>query len=291
MAREITCINEDGVAIVLKDRFSPWELQSCEGLYESNSPITTLSDTMSDGSVYQGSKLSQRNIVLTLRDRPTGNHMTNRSLLYTVFKPKAVGTLIYTGDKVSRVINYYVEKIYIDAVKSSRMATISLICPDPYFYDPVENVVSMGGWDPLFEFSHEFTSEGEEFGSRNQELLKQIVNTNVDDIGITVVLTASGAVVNPVIYHVEQGIHIAVGTDDKPFTLNAGEKLIITTHENNKHILLASNNVVTEVNEYLSEDSDFIQLQYGVNTFGYSATAGADYLTIEIAYRYQYLGV
>lgn len=291
MAREIICINEDNVSISLKDKFTPWELQSCEGIYESNSPVNTLSDSMTDGSVYQGSKLTQRNIILTLRDRPTGNHMANRALLYTVFKPKTAGTFIYKENGVTRYAKYYVEKLYIDAIKGSRAATISLICPDPYFYDPAEMVVSMGGWIPQFEFPHEFTEDGEEFGIRDQELLKQIVNTNADDIGITLTLMGTGAIVNPVIHHLETQTHVAVGTTAKPFTLLVGEKLIITTHDNNKHIYLLSNNTLTEINEYLSEDSSFIQLQYGLNTFGYSADAGADYLSIDIAYRYQYLGV
>ena len=291
MAREITCINEDNVQIVLRDKVTPWVLQSCEGLYEYNSPVLTLADSMTDGSIYQGSQLSQRNIILTVRDGPTSNHLNNRKLLYTVFKPKSIGTLIYKENGIRRLINYYVEKVYADSDKRSRAATISLICPDPYFYDPVEMVESMAGWVPGFEFRHEFISAGEEFGSRNQELIKKITNTNADDIGIRVSMAASGAVVNPALYHIETNTHIAVGTVSKPFTLNAGETLVITTHTGNKHIYLLSNNTYTEVNEYLSEDSDFIQLQYGDNTFGYGADSGSDYLSIEIAYRYKYLGV
>lgn len=46
-----------------------------------------------------------------------------------------------------------------------------------------------------------------------------------------------------------------------------------------------------EINEYLDEDSDFIQLQHGTNTIRYTADAGEDYLNVTVSYRFRYLGV
>lgn len=289
-ARSITCINEDNVSITLTDKFSPWELQTAEGLYEMNSPVNTLANTMSDGSTYQGSQVAQRNIILTLRDADE-NHMDNRALLYMVFKPKAKGQLRYTENDVTRIIDYYVEKAYIDAINRARAATISLICPDPYFRDQDGIVVSMADWRGQFEFEHEFTSGGEAFGYRNNEQIKTITNFNADGIGLTITLTANGSVTNPSIHHVEQQKHIYVGTNSKPFSMAAGDQLIISTHTNNKHIWKISNGATVEVNEYLSEDSDFIQLAYGDNNISYDAASGVGYLTVDIAYQYKYLGV
>ena len=47
----------------------------------------------------------------------------------------------------------------------------------------------------------------------------------------------------------------------------------------------------TEINEYLDEGSDFIQLVHGKNTFTYAAAAGRDYMNVTITYRFRYLGV
>ena len=124
------------------------------------------------------------------------------------------------------------------------------------------------------------------------EKLKTIDNTSAaDNIGITVVITASGPVVNPSIYHVEEGESITVGTSGKKMEMTAGDKLVITTETNNKHAYLIRGGVQKEVNEYLSEDSEFIQLQHGSNTLGYLAESGDDYMTVEVSYRYRYLGV
>ena len=54
---------------------------------------------------------------------------------------------------------------------------------------------------------------------------------------------------------------------------------------------LVRDGVKQEINEYLDEDSDFIQLQHGTNTIRYTADAGEDYLNVTVSYRFRYLGV
>ena len=157
---------------------------------------------------------------------------------------------------------------------------------------PSDITVTMAGWISYFEFAHEFPPEGEELEARVEEKLKTIDNTSAaDNIGMTIVIQAAGAVTNPSIYHVEQGEQITVGTSGKPLHLVAGDEVTITTGTNNKHVYLTHEGVKTEINEYLSEDSEFIQLEHGKNTIGYSATAGENYMTVQISYRYRYLGV
>ena len=46
-----------------------------------------------------------------------------------------------------------------------------------------------------------------------------------------------------------------------------------------------------KINEYLDEESEFIQLVHGRNTFIYDADGGEDYLNVTITYRFRYLGV
>lgn len=292
MAREIICTNEDEISISLTDSFSPWLLQSCEGIYEVSNKITTSENTMNNGSTFQGSNARERNIILVLRDRPEADHQANREYLYSVFKPRSVGKFTYQENGIIRMIDYYVESILIDAAKRSRTATISLICTNPFFQAPDESIVKIAGWNAYFQWPHEFPAEGEEFGARSNERLKEIDNsTAADGIGITITVEANGPVTTPTIYQVEQGNEITIGTDSNPLYLYAGEKLIITTHTNNKHVYMVREGVKTEINEYLTEDSEFLQLMHGINTFGYSAVSGVEYISISIAYRYQYLGV
>lgn len=291
-ARKIVCTNEDGLELILTDTFSPFVLESCEGIYEFKNKVSTSENTMTDGATYQGSVTSMRNIILTLRDRPEADHRANRALLYNLFKPKSPGKFEYIENDESRSISYYVEQVYVTGEERSRRATISLLCPDPFFVAPDDITVQMAGWVSNFEFVHEFLDEGETFGDRINEKIKSIENSSAaDNIGLTIKLEAGGPVVSPTLYHIEQNESITVGTEANPLSMANGDVVIITTGTNDKHVYLVSSGVKTEINEYLSEESEFLQLMHGTNTFGYSAVSGEEYLTVTISFRYRYLGV
>lgn len=278
------------MAVTFTSQFSPYLLTDCDGIYTVSNNVTTSDNTMVDGATYQGSVAKKRNIVLTLKDKE--NHLANRQQLYQLFMPRTKGTFTYEEDDEIRTIDYYVESIDIDSQNRVRTATVSLICPDPYFQATSDNMVEMAGWQKQFEFQHEFLSIKEELGIRVDERIKTITNeTGSEGIGLTITIKAIGNVTNPKITLVETGESIQVGTSANPMNLVSGEYLTITTGTNNKNVTKTSGDETTNVNEYLTEDSEFIQLQSGDNTFGYSAASGVDYMTVAIVYRLKYLGV
>ena len=77
MKRKIICTNEDGMEVVFSSTFSPFLLESCDGIYSVQNNVTSSENTMTDGSTYQGSVTQMRNIVLTLWDRPDADHQAN----------------------------------------------------------------------------------------------------------------------------------------------------------------------------------------------------------------------
>jgi len=292
--REIICRNEDDVEI----RFSYEEeaeyfLESLEGFTSITNKVATSENTTIDGSTYQGSVTSQRNLVITCS--MDNDYQNRRNQLYKCFKPKATGTLTFIEDDEKRVIDYKVENVDVDEKGVIRYGTLSLICPDPFFKDLEDLTVTMAGWEADFEFEHEFLADeegGEELGHRSAEITKVIENDSAaDNIGIRVDIEATGAVVNPAVYHQEQGEHIRIGTDANPFTMQSGDILRITTGTNEKDVVLVRGETKTSVNEYLDEESEFIQLVHGPNTITYAADAGRDYMNVTIIYRYRYLGV
>lgn len=292
MARKISCVNENGVQLDFTDAFTPWLLENCEGIYEVRNNVATSENTMTDGSTYQGSSTEMRNIVLTLRDLPEADHAANRRFLYSLFKAKSPGVFTYYEGETEKRIDYYVESVEIDSVPRSRRATVSLLCPDPFFVDLDDISVQMAGWVANFQWQHEFSAQGEEFGYRTAEYMKTIENESAaDHIGLTITIEAFGPAQNPSITHVEQGESIEIGTESQPLNLVSGDKVIITTHTNNKHAYLVRDGVKTDINEYLSEDSEFLQIMSGDNTFGYSAASGDSYLSVTISFRYRYTGV
>lgn len=288
--RLITCTNEDGISLYFGVSFSPFILESVDGVYSIKNKVSTVENTMIDGSTYQGSVAEMRNIVLTLRDK--NSHKFNRELLYRCFKIDSKGQLKYKEDDSVKVIDYYVESISITGDYESRSATVSLLCPDPFFYDENDINVYLAEWNPAFKFIHEFKATKEEIGYRSLVKIQNIINeTATDNIGITIQITAKGTVKNPRIIHAESNRIIKVGYESKPLLMSAGDILTISTVTGNKHVYLLSEGVRTEINHYLTEDSEYFQLQRGNNHIGYDADGGLDNISIKITYRLKYSGV
>lgn len=290
--RIITCTNEDGLGIRFGLLDSPWKLLNVEGLYKVGADVYTSDNTMTDGSTYQGSTLKERNIVLTMQDRPF-SHRTSRKLLYDVFKTKSnKGVFSYAEDGDIRTINYVVEEIEIEDNGNVREATVSLICPDPNFESPHDISVIVAGWSNLFEFDFEITEDGIEFEEKTSERLKTVSNdSGSDNIGVTITIEAKGEVVNPTVAKVETQEYFTLGTSEEPFEMHSGDVVTITTHTNNKHVYLTRDGVKQECNEYQTEDSEYIQLMRGDNTIGFNADEGSDYMNVTVEFRYKYPGV
>lgn len=286
--RRITCMSKDGYSLTFTEKgFTPFLLCSCDGVYTVANNVTMSDNTMTDGATFQGSVMKKRNIVLVLRD--TDDFAYNRNLLNKLFKAGEAGTLVYEDELNTRQIEYYVESIESDGVWGSRMYTVSLLCDDPYFYEMDDITVELASWEDGFEFIHEFVAEGEQFGYRSEIMSQTIYNENAANrIGMEIIVGCLGAVQNPKITHVEQEKSITIGSSAKPFNMVSGDVLRITTGTNDKHVYLTHEGVTSEVNEYLTEDSEFIQLIRGANTIGYSAGSGASNMTLSITYRMRY---
>ncbi|MDD6666725.1 MAG: phage tail family protein [Lachnospiraceae bacterium] len=291
--RKIICKRGNLELTFGEDPHSPFFLTDADGLYSTEVDVNTTDNVFEDGSTYQSSRITARNITLTIRDRGKDDHISVRNMIMSLFSPKAKGRLTIKendGDTENeKVIDYYVEKIISDGLNSSREFTISLICPDPYFYDPDDKVVRMASYAGLFTFQHNFTASREEIGARIQAKSSSISNEiGADAVGLTITFSVHGAVTNPSVTRVESQETIQIGTSSKPLSLVYGDLLTVTTGSGNKHIYLTRSGVQSEINQYLSSDSSFFELHQGDNTIGFSADSGSGNLDITISYRMRY---
>lgn len=323
--RKITCTNKDGDSIVFReDGFAPFLLVSADGIYDSVYSVNLMDNAITDGAIYQNSRAQFRNIVLTVEDVSTYRHIENesddiyissaritgktleiidtvnpngtaaqdyvshRSLLDKVFKEGELGRLSFVEDVEERVIDYYVEKVTGTGANPSRTHTISLICPDPFFYDPYDTRVYLAQIIADFQFTHEFKAEGEEFG-HSRGVYENIYNESANEnVGLTIYISGAGDIVNPIITRMEDNSFIQIGDTSNPFTLEPGDSLIITTGAGNKHVYHNQNGTITEINYRLAVGSTFIQLKRGNNNIAFNATVGKNSAILEISYRLQY---
>lgn len=291
MARKVTCTNNQGTTITFgENAFEPFLLAYIDGVYETENNVIITANTMSDGGTYQGSTKKVRNIVLGISDKASNVYRINsRDVLYNLFPKNELGTLTYWEDGIERVINYRVESVKQGAW-DKRLYTVSLLCDDPYFYAKNDIHISMASAISNFEFEHEFYS-WEEISYISQNRIATVDNMNaVDDIGLTITITTKGNASNITVTRIESDEHITVGHSGKPLNMILGDKLIITTGNGDKHVYFERDGEREEINEYITEDSVFIQLARGINNIGYSAESGEENLTVELSYKLKYEG-
>lgn len=290
--RYITCTCGDMQITAGETPSSPLYLVDADGLYDMDASVNVTDNTLSDGGIYQSTLIKPRNITLTIRDKSTDDHISIRNAMFAVFRPGASGRLRISdadGDtSQARVIDYYSENISSDGLNNSRTYSVSLICPDPYFYAETDALVNMATWMGTFEFPHDSPEEGEEFGYRAKERNSQITNiSGADNTGFEADIDILGAVRNPAIVKVETGERIKLGSSGNALSLVYGDKVTIITG-NAKHCYLTREGVKTEINQYLTSDSVMFDLDAGSQTIGYEADSGIDNMSVRIIYRMRY---
>ena len=282
---------EDGIGLVVDGNCPGILIERVDGIYAFQGEVQTSPYSQTNGDRYRHSRVIKRNIVV--QGKIFDNFWSNRQLMYRVFRTGSLGRFCYTEpDRSNRYADYYVEKVDIDQSYNVGQYQISLICPDPFFYDGSPQVVDLATWISDFVFQHDFVLGGEELGHRETSMIKEIENLNgVDGIGIKITMSATGEVVNPFVYLYETGEEIRVGTTDNPYTLDSTKQIEIETETGKKNIIQVQNGIRTRINEYLDVDSSFFQLAAGINTIGYNAASGAEHMNVHIEYRMRYLGV
>lgn len=290
--RSATFTNTDDNINLIVDGDCPGILiESIDGIYAFTGEVKTSPYSQTHGDRYKNTRATKRNIVI--QGKIFDDFWNNRQLMYRVFRLGSVGKFCYTEpDRSNRYADYYVESCEIDQDPYRGQYQISLICPDPFFYAAESEYIDLAAWISDFTFEHNFLAAGEELGHRETSMIKEVQNLNgVDGIGLKIVLTASGDVTNPYVYLYETGERITIGTDSNPYTLTSSKRVEIDTTTGKKNIVQIANNAETRINEYLDPDSSFFQLGAGINTIGYNAGSGANYLNVHIEYKMRYLGV
>ena len=305
MIKTITYRNAAGDSIVFPAGFSaasPFVLQDASGVLEAKADTFTTGGALSDGVTWQGSRLKERNIVLTVRDNPRSDHATNRARLFTVFKFKEEGVVTVSNENgVVRSIGAVVESVTPDLKSRSNSYQISLLCPNPYWTDADTQEADVSSWEDgwewpitaqddsgLFEIVSDTPEEDVfEFGSRTESVIADIVNTGDVTCGIVVLFSALGIASNPGILNPDTGEFLRVN-----LTMTAGDTLEIDTRYGHRTAVLSSGGVKTNVFRLVDPDSVFLQLKPGDNHVKAQSGAGdTSDLDITIFWDNQYLSV
>lgn len=262
-------------------------IESVSGL-GADYEVLTSKNSGQDGENYNGSTAEKRNIVIVLDVRKK-DYAAQRDRLYSYFQPRSIGTLYYYDDSIARKIQYYVESVEPSGDGLVRNLTLSLICPDPKFYDLEDQLTQLATWQGRITFPlriHPPFVVAEKMNT----LIGNVRNDSSVPMGLTVRFSASGEVTNPSLYDVNRHDLMQIGTADQPMTMHIGDVIIVTTGEGNKRVRMVSGGTTTNVNNMMAYPPKWLKAYQGDNLFRYNADQGIDNLSVSILSTQAYWG-
>lgn len=281
----IICENANGDRLNLTDDFNRF-ITTYSGLNPPNATINSDTIVNKDGSVFSKSKLNERNIVLSIHIR--GDVESNRHLLYKIFRSKQYVKLYYQNNHRDVYTEGYIESIECDQFTEDEIMQVSIICHDPYLKDLTDTVVKDEKSIEMFHFPWSITASGIPFGEVLKGTNNDIYYQGDTNIGFILTMEAPyGNVKNPSITDM---IHI------KQMKLNVemetGDKIVICTIPGSKSIKWFHDGDEINILGYLTNDSQWLEIDIGENSFQISADEDTDLnLVSRLQYRNQYEAV
>lgn len=307
MIKSVTVTNYLGDSIKLelvRPEKSGFIVKSIEGLGPSPANVNTTEVSTNDGSLFNSARSSQRNIVFKLQFTETDTESIEdiRQKTYRYFPlKKNLTLLIETDNRIVSTVGYPEtnEPNIFDA--NGEGCSISIICPDPYFYSAGENGINetvFYGVQASFEFPFENNSLTEpllEFGIIMNQTENVITYHGDSEIGLTISIHAIGEASNITIYNTGTREQMAIDTDRLAaltgYGIIAGDTITITTMKGKKGITLLRNGRTTNILNCLKRGCNWFTLAKGDNVFAYSAETGGSNLQFRMENKIIYDGV
>ena len=275
-------------------------VKSIEGLGPSKANINTTELATMDGSVYSSARTMERNIVLTLAMMFAPTIEDSRQKTYHFFPVKGKVKLVIETDNRQVQTEGYVESNEPDIFSEAETAQISILCPDPYFYDASGSSTLFMDASAQFEFpfSNESVTEPMIEFSIIRIDSRAIINYEGDsDTGLIITLHPVATVSDITLYNVTTEESMAIDTDKiTAITGTAfapGDDIIISTIKGDKYVRLLRNGFYTNIISALAKDADWLQITPGDNIFDFTTDSAETKtnLMVTFSYRKAYGGV
>lgn len=261
-----------------------YSVTNIEGLTPPQANINTAINANFDGSVFRSSRLTDRNIVITLAIE--GDAEANRIELYRYIKAKKQCKLYYRNGRRDVSIVGYVESLNVGIFEQKEIAQVSILCPKPYFADIVNTILDMSAISSGFEFPFSIDSEGIEFSMVDTGQESIVQNLGDVETGAVIVFHATGIASNPVIYNLDTGEFFKVNID-----MSAGDLLVISTIKGEKTVTAILGGIEWNYINSMVQGSSWIQFESGANTMLYNADSHPENLECMISFNNLYEGV
>lgn len=250
---------------------------------------TTVSSNVSSG--YDGSTVNSiianpRSLIITLYIKQGIDVEDAKRYIFRHIKPKQKHRIIWNRNQRELYIEGFCESASMDRWTNGVTCQITFFCEQPYWEDVDTVVREISETVPLHFFTYEennmlyFDNYGIVMDVYDLARTRSYTNSGDVEVGMEITINALKTVTNPVIY---ASVTDYIGVD---VTMQAGEKIIITTQKGNKDITKDGISLIDSIRQ----GSTWLQLAVGDNTFTISSDDEAlDNMYFEIIYSQRYI--
>jgi hypothetical protein len=245
----------------------PYQVAKIQGLDPVKANLTSSSYAGNDGEVFQNSKRAARNIVMEVDLDPVEGQTYGelRQGLYTYFMPKnQVKLRFHTDTGLYLDTLGYVESFDVPIFDKDPQISISIMCYDPDLEDPRIVQIESGTVDDTEVIEIDYpgnVSTGTVVTLNINRELTDFTIYNSDEAGNTLQLDFTGA-------------------------LEDGDTLVISSRRGNKGITLTRTGIQSSYLYGRSAQSNWIELDRGLNNFRIYAAGDPIPYVLEYVVRY-----
>ena len=296
MIRKVTVERIDGKRSVLTLPFNQSQvyryiLKKISGLGPVKAELNTSKIATKDGIIYNSQRIDSRNLVfdILLRKEKDSSIESSRQSLYGYFPRNVILKFTFYTDNTTVYCTGYVESNEPTMFDETSTQSISVICPNPYFYDIASNTISLNGILKSFEFPFEnkLSEQTIEFGTIVKNSTGNIYYTGSQAIGVEIIISFSGDVSGLQIYNANTREKMEFNN----YMFRNKQELHINSQRGEKSIMLFDGGNGTDLLNYLTNDSEFIHLENGDNVFAYKAASGSEHVSMTINNKVIYEGI
>lgn len=303
MIKSYTIITDQGNSIKLemtRPEKSGFIISNVDGIGPVKSNINTTKSATKHGAFYNSASLDQRSIVMTFIfcETKTESIEDIRHKSYEYFPINERIEIIVETDKRTLKTEGWVETNEPNIYSSQEGCTVSILCPDPFFYSMSINRTTFSGIEPNFEFPFENESLVEpllEMGALRTDIVKNIEYDGDFSTPITITIRAFNAASNVTIHNMKTHEQLQINTSKLEALTGsgiiAGDTIIIDTAQGSRSVTLIRDGVSINIFNCINRDADWFMLSKGINTFAYKAETGESDLYFSIENKIVYTGV
>lgn len=281
-------------------------LSHIDGQTVAEANTATVTTSGADGDTINNMQTLARIIIIDMRIKSGIDVEEAKREILRVVKYKKNGGIRWTQNGRTVVIRGRVEKVELPRWEAGVTMQITLHCEQPFWEDVDAVIQQINEAIGLHYFSTSpyemlyFPEEGIPLGRYDTIREKMFYNNGDVAVGVEITIIAHNTVTNPIIYD-QNGDFFGLGYEyesadgsagigtaivNKPFIMQAGDNVVITTHKGNKTV--KHNGVV--VLDKIKPNSTWLQLETGDNAFRIdSDDESVSNMSFSINYKQRYI--